>query len=276
MMTTTTEERAPATNETSLQERVAQFHRDGFLVLPGLLDKAYVAELLTGVQAAFDKPSRLADVYGDYLAKIWRPMMFEHGPAFEQLVDHPAIIDLIEAILGKDCHLIANSALRTGPDEAISMWHADEEVRFPRPKGVPLDPRIPMPCFVINLNYYLCDVDEELGPTEFVPGSHRAGRSPEKEDYDANGNPVYEGKSAVSTPGPAGTAVLWNDQTWHRGGLNLSQNRLRWVQQAPYARRFIAQRFYPFINYHMPEAILERATPRRRRMLGLHGPGAFG
>jgi hypothetical protein len=26
----------------------------------------------------------------------------------------------------------------------------------------------------------------------------------------------------------------------------------------------------------MPEAILERANPRRKRLLGLHGPGAYG
>jgi ectoine hydroxylase-related dioxygenase (phytanoyl-CoA dioxygenase family) len=74
----------------------------------------------------------------------------------------------------------------------------------------------------------------------------------------------------VSAVGNAGTAVLWNDQTWHRGGPNTSGGRLRWVQQAPYGRRFIAQRFFPFVNYHMPEAILERANPRRRRLLGLH------
>ena len=35
------------------------------------------------------------------------------------------------------------------------------------------------------------------------------GREPRAEDKDANGNPTYEGQSAVSGLGPAGTAVLW-------------------------------------------------------------------
>jgi ectoine hydroxylase-related dioxygenase (phytanoyl-CoA dioxygenase family) len=255
---------------------VERFHREGFLVLPGALSAEEALRLRRGVERAFSEPDPEAESYGPTLARIWRPKMFERGQEFEALLDHPGIIDLIEEILGRDCHLIANSALRTGPGDGISGWHVDEVVRFPRPDGVALDPRIELPCFVVNLNYYLCDVDEELGPTQFVPGSHRAGRSPRAEDNDAAGNPVYEGRSAVSGPGRAGTAVLWHDQTWHRGGPNVTTDRVRWVQQAPYGRRFIAQRFYPFVNYHMPEEIIERANPRRRRLLGLHGRGAYG
>lgn len=257
-----------------LDTLTSQFHQEGYLVIPDVLSPQEAERLRAGVERAFAQPSEEAALYG--LAKNWRPKMFEHGPDFEALIDHPGILDLIEAILGPDCHLIAMSSLRTGRGTEISSWHADETVRFPRPKGVPLDPRIQIPCFVINLNYYLCDVDEALGPTQFVPGSHRSGRNPDPEDMDEHGNPVYEGRSAVSGIGKAGTAVLWHDQTWHRGGINQTPDRFRWVQQAPYGRRFIAQRFYPGITYHMPEAILERANSRRKRLLGIHGPGAYG
>ncbi len=186
------------------------------------------------------------------MAQMWRPRMFEHGPPFDELVDHPRVIDLVEAILGDDCHLIAMSALRTEPGEGIAFWHSDETVRFPLPPDVSLDPRIRMPCFVLNLNYYLCDVDEDLGPTQFVPGSHRSGRQPQPEDRDSSGAPVYNGRTVTSALGPAGTCVLWHDQTWHQGAKNKTADRVRWVQQAPYGRRFIAQRFYPFLNYRMP------------------------
>jgi ectoine hydroxylase-related dioxygenase (phytanoyl-CoA dioxygenase family) len=254
---------------------VEEFHRNSYLVLPGAIPSEKIEPIRRGVEAAFEREDPVAAAYGQ-LQRIWRPMMFEHGELFEELVDNPGVIDLVEAILGPDCHLIAMSALRTGSGDGISTWHADEMVRFPRPRDVPLDPRIPMPCFVINLNYYLCDVDEELGPTQFVPGSHRSGRGPEPEDRNADGDPIYEGRGPVSAVGPAGTAVLWHDQTWHRGAPNRSEDRVRWVQQAPYGRRFMAQRFYPFINYRMPEAVLERANPRRQRLLGVHRQGAYG
>jgi ectoine hydroxylase-related dioxygenase (phytanoyl-CoA dioxygenase family) len=254
----------------NLDRLVEQFHRDGYLVIPDALEAEQVERLRAGVERAFAEFNPEAELYGKVMQRIWRPKMFEHGPEFEEVVDNPRILDLVEAILGSDCHLIANSALRTGPGDGISGWHADETVRFPRPADVPLDPRIPMPCFVLNFNYYLCDVDEELGPTQFVPGSHRSGRQPDPKSLE------YEGRGVVSGVGPAGTAVMWHDQTWHRGAPNQTADRTRWVLQAPYGRRFIAQRFYPFINYHMPEAILERANPRRKRLLGLHGPGAYG
>lgn len=262
---------------TTLDSQIQQLNRDGYLVIEGVLSPQETATLTAGVERTFNEPCQEAEQhYGPTMARIWRPRMFENGPEFEAVIDHPGIIDLVEAVLGPDCHLIANSALRTGPGDGISQWHVDEVVRFPRPRGVPLDERIPMPCFVLNFNYYLSDVDAELGPTEFVPGSHRAGRAPDSGDMDAAGMPAYEGRAAVAATAPAGSAVLWNDQTWHRGGPNSTRDRTRWVLQAPYGRRFIAQRFWPFVNYHMPEQILQRANPRRQRLLGRHAPGAYG
>jgi ectoine hydroxylase-related dioxygenase (phytanoyl-CoA dioxygenase family) len=259
---------------TATPEVLAQFHRDGFLVLPDMLSPAEVATYKAGLERAFAQYSSDAELYG--MQAIWRPKLFEQGSEFDSIIDHPGIAQFVDAVLGDDCHLIALTGLRTSPGKTITFWHLDDTCRFPIPAGLSLDPRIPMPVFTINMNYYLCDVDEELGPTQLIPGSHRAGRPPTAADNDASGNPTYEGRSYVNSCGKAGTLVLWNDQVWHQGGPNVSKDRIRWVIQTPFARRWVAQRFWPFVNYHLPEEVIARATPRRKRLLGFHNIGAYG
>lgn len=249
------------------------FRRDGFLVLPDVLAEPEVVALARAVERAFARPSADAEAFG--MAGSWRPRMFEEDPVFEALIDREPVIGLIEHLLGADCHLIAMNAMRTAAGDEISKWHADDEIRLPLPRDLELAPGIESPCFVISVNYYLTDVDTESGGTEFVPGSHRAGRQPGRGDFDAEGAPRFHGRGAVRATGSRGTAVLWNDQIWHRGGLNHS-DRIRLVQQVTYGRRFMAQRFYPFAAYALPQAVLGRAGPRRRRLLGLHGHGAYG
>lgn len=136
--------------------------------------------------------------------------------------------------------------------------------------GVPLDPRILMPCFVVNMNYVHCfmDANEELGPTQFVPGSRRNKHAP---DNPSDDNLNYEGQQPIIAVDEVGDVALW-----HRGLLNRSLNRYRLIQQCACGKRFIAQHFYPFVNYHLPKAILECANPRRQRLLDIHPRGAYG
>ena len=43
-----------------------------------------------------------------------------------------------------------------------------------------------------------------------------------------------------------------------------------------YSKQFIAQKFYPFIDYSMPSHVWDGASPRLQRMLGRHQKGAYG
>jgi len=62
---------------------------------------------------------------------------------------------------------------------------------------------------------------------------------------------------------------------WYYVSSNAS-DRARFMGGVTYSKRFIAQRFYPFIDYRMPEHVLENASPRLQRMLGSHKKGAYG
>lgn len=244
----------------NLNSLVEELHENGYLILRGALTPEQVEGLLAGVKRAFEQPD---DGYGP----IIRVQMFERGEIFQDMIDHPGVIDFVEAILGPECHLCAQASARTSPGNTIGEWHVDDTVRFPLPAGVKLPPEIQMPCTSLNMIYYLVDVPKELGPTQFVPKSHRSGQEPDP--YDPN--PTWEGNGPIWAEGKAGDCVVYHHQTWHRGGPNTAGTR--WTLHGSYGRRFIAQRFYPFINYRLPEEILARSSPRRKRLLGAHPRG---
>src|SRR5260370_25582720 len=101
-----------------VQALLEQFHRDGYMTIPDALSPEQVERLQAGVERAFATLDPEAELYG--MQRIWRPKMFERGPEFEELIDNARVIDLVEAILGRDCHLIAKSARRTGPGEGLA------------------------------------------------------------------------------------------------------------------------------------------------------------
>jgi len=108
------------------------------------------------------------------------------------------------------------------------------------------------------------------GEDSSARGSHRAGRRPAEQD-----KPTFCGTGPISLFARAGDAYMFNNQIWHRGAPNAS-NRTRFMAGVTYSKRFISQRFYPFIDYRMPPHVMEGASPRLQRLLGRHEKGAYG
>ncbi|HVF10422.1 MAG TPA: phytanoyl-CoA dioxygenase family protein [Abditibacteriaceae bacterium] len=248
----------------------ADFNRDGFLHIPDVLEPDEVAALKAGIDRLFadSKWKETKNVQSDFIGL----RLFETDPVFEDLLTREPLIGLMESILGPDCHIIAQNALRNAPGQAIDTFHVDDTVIVPIGEGMARhDPRLPMPAFIINCTFALTDIpSDEYGPTQYVPGSHYAGRQP-----DDPKNPVFEGKGPVSILCKAGDMYMFNNQGWHRGAPNTS-DRTRCICGMAFGRRWIAQRFFPFANYQIPPHVLERADERRRRVLGFHASGAYG
>ena len=255
-----------------LQRIVAQFHRDGFYAFGPVLTPDEVAALKDAMERKYADRSLHDDEEGDHIRGISLMRMFEYDRSFRDLIVREPMISVIEAILGPDCHLMSQNALRNGPGEGVTGWHVDDRVFFPLPDDVPRhDARLRLPCFVINMLIPLTDVDAiEYGPTQVVPGSHYSGKNP----YTQN-NPTFEGGGPHSLFAKAGDVYMFHNQVWHRGAPNTS-DRVRYLAGATYSQRVIAQRFYPFLNYRMPDHVLEGADERMVRLLGKHPKGAYG
>ncbi|MBD2863773.1 phytanoyl-CoA dioxygenase family protein [Paenibacillus oceani] len=250
----------------SIQENLVEFNKNGYTVIRGALQVKEAEALKRGVLEAMDGPG---DGYRDGL----RTRMFEKGEQFQRLIMQPGVVDLAEAVLGPKCHMFAMNAMRTPRGKGIDNWHVDEELFFPLPEGVEFDPRMQMPTFLITCIYYLVDVTEKMGPTQVIPGSHRSGQEPDPE----HDSPLYKGQGPVSILAKQGDCLIFTGQLWHRGARNESDEP-RVVQQVMYGKRWISQRFYPFVNYKMPQEIVERwkEHPRMSRLLGMHPRGPYG
>jgi ectoine hydroxylase-related dioxygenase (phytanoyl-CoA dioxygenase family) len=249
-----------------------EFHRCGVVVLPSLLgveQARCLRELVEQRYRSLD-PDQAVDL--DLTrGGVSLMRMFEYHQAFRDLLELEPAISLVERLLGTDCHVVAQNALRTPKGKGIVNWHVDDALFFPFLADMPpLGDDTLLPCFSLNVMVVLSDVEADaFGPTQVVAGSHRWGRKPE---YTPS---LPAGTTSASLTARAGDVYLVNSQTWHRGAQNES-DRVRCLLTTTYGRRFISQRFYPFLNYRMPDHVLDGASERLLRLLGKHGKGPYG
>ncbi|MAF08947.1 dioxygenase [Candidatus Poribacteria bacterium] len=254
----------------TLEGRVRAIEEDGFAYFPAALSADEVSALrdamrrLEPIPESFDG-YHTAEDRGFFQAHINNA--FNRDRFFLDYLDRPGVIELAEAVHGADCHVIGMTSWLTGPGRPDQTLHADW-LPVPLPEDVASDPRVKVPAFITTAHFYLDDMTEELGPTTFVPGSHRSGRSP-------NGDTQWLGQSEQSILCKAGDAVSFRSEVWHRGTANVSDDT-RHLLQVHYAHRMITQKYPPYLNrFQFDETILAEASPRQRRLLGDHRSGAY-
>lgn len=248
-----------------LASRVAAVQRDGYVYLPQVLDRDQVAELRTHMgrleplRESFDG-NTTADNGGFINRHVNNA--FNRDAHFVQFLDYPGVIEIAEALHGADCHVIGMTSWLTGPGRPDQDLHADWQP-LTLPADVMADDRVQIPVFITTAHFYLDDMTRELGPTNFVPGSHRAGRRPD-------GDSEWNGRQQQSILCNAGDVVIFRCEVWHRGTANTS-DRVRYLLQVHYAQRIITQKFPPYLNrFQFDPQILAQATPRQLRLLGAH------
>jgi hypothetical protein len=253
---------APAASE--------QLERDGYALLPGVLEAELVARLSAEIAEAF---ARLPAERGRADRAEFRYEMLNRSAACQEAVGHAAILAAIEPLLGEDCHVIANTAWCNPASFGGGPWHCDAGPHVPRPEGVPWDERIPYPVFAIGAHLYLRDCPLACGPTAVVPGSHRSGRLP---PFDRMNDPAlsYDGRAPAVLEARAGDVALFVSDAWHRGLPALPDGTGRLFLQVHYARRDLAQRIRTTAeaNQLSEEARARIRSARERKLLGLHDP----
>ena len=178
-----------------------QLEVDGWTHLESVLTGDEVAALRSEIDGVFatTEPERSRPDKDEF-----RYEMLNRSAACQAAVGHPRILEVVEPLLGEDCHVIANTAWRNPPEFQGGPWHCDAGPHVPRPEGVPWDDRIPYPVFAVAAHILLQDCNDADGPTAIVPGSHRSGRlAPFDRIWDES--LTYDGRQPVRVEGARAT-----------------------------------------------------------------------
>lgn len=194
------------TNRT--EQAVFELDLYGFTVLPGVIGEDEAARLAEVVDAA-DEKIGIDYSYDDAFARLV-PCVPALDAGFMALVDHPAVMPVLEQVLGEDIVLGSMNCRIVRPGDPDQLLHSDIPAVHRRITGAPV---------MLQAVWMIDGFTKNKGATRIVPGSHRY-----PEAYPPEGMAIAH----VAQPeGPPGSVMIFNGQCWHGGGANSSQDRRR-------------------------------------------------
>ncbi len=239
-------------------------HDDGFALIPGVLDADDVAQ----ARSQIDRLEPFGfDVVGDVLDHY--KCVFNRDSFWLKFIDWPGIVDLAEATMGDDCHIIGQTAWRSRPGHNGWGPHVDR-LFAPMPEDMASDPRFTLPIFLCTAHFYLNDITIDLCPTYVVRGSHKSGRGPDNTSHELE----WRGNKIEPVLCKAGNVLFFRSEIWHSGSQNVSDDT-RYLLQVHYSQRVVAQQFSPYITWQFNQNVLAAASPRQLRLLGNHKQGPY-
>jgi len=254
----------------------------GHCLIPGALSALEVKRLRDSVNRVYqDFPADARDGRPSAdNAKMFRYEMINRSEEVRQVTSDRRILDVIDPLLGKNCHLISSTAWRNPADISHAPrgqeWHIDAGPFVPRPADVPWPDAIPYPIFIIAVHVFLDDVSIEDGPTAVLEGSHRSGCKPPKRHKWDIGLQI-NGYQCAAMIAKAGDIGMFVSDVWHRRLPPQTGGTGRFFLQTNYGRRHIAQRIKPTSDVRqVHHDVVNKALTRRERLvLGEHPQGAY-
>ncbi|MDA0989196.1 MAG: phytanoyl-CoA dioxygenase family protein [Verrucomicrobia bacterium] len=224
------------------REQCSQYEQAGYLILPGVLDATDLEPIKCVLSEHVDREARhyveagqLDDLYADLpfekrLAAVYGPLDRQSIGWNKQIFSKPIydfgmqskILDIAESLVGPELQFNGDYWVRTKlPGEAMTTlpWHQDSGYY-----GGKVDFQI------LSLWIPLVDVDTTNGCLQVIPGSHKWGLLPTKENELGHREPVddIEARGEIVTlPMKAGDIFAFHDLTFHRSQMNHSDH-IRW------------------------------------------------
>jgi ectoine hydroxylase-related dioxygenase (phytanoyl-CoA dioxygenase family) len=195
----------------------------GFAIATDLLDgdtcRALVSEV-DRVEREREIGFGTSEFEGFHTRRIFN--LIARGEAFRALVIDPAMLGVIEALLGDGFLLSGTTSMHISPGETAQLLHADDGmISLPRPHVATM----------VTTLWALSDFHPGNGATLLVPGSHLEKEMPrpgEKHEF-------------IAVEMPAGSALILHGSTWHGGGTNSTRDEERYGLSVQYVAGWCRQ-----------------------------------
>jgi len=232
-----------------------QLDEQGYILLPGVLTPAQVAQVIDRAEAVWSEEGEQAGAE-NYLEPGVRRLanLANKGEEFRRLLAHPAVLEAVHAVLGPRVRinmLNARDALPHGT--VVQPLHTDAD------HGARADAQGYLVCTAI---WMLDPFTRENGATRLVPGTHRATTLPKEALPDV----LAPHPDEVYVTGQPGDVFVFNGHCWHAGGANHTDGRRRAIL-AHYARADQPQRLNQ--KQALSPQVQAALSPLEREVLGL-------
>ncbi|MEM7221278.1 MAG: phytanoyl-CoA dioxygenase family protein [Pseudomonadota bacterium] len=183
--------------------RLDAIERDGYCVIEGALTSAQCARVKAEL-APYLQREKMGrnDFEGEHSERVYA--LLAKAPVIAELIEHVAILPLLDALLAPNYLLSAALAINVHPGETPQPFHIDDGA------GSRMLPK-PRPAYGVSTIWAIDDFTADNGATEVAPGSHRwaEGREPRADEV-------------VPVIMPAGSVLVFAGSLVHRGGANRS------------------------------------------------------
>lgn len=222
--------------------------RDGFLLLPGLMEPEWLEELRQTYETLMEKEGAQAGLEVHQEAGTRRLAdLVNKGAIFDRVYTHPKVLAGVYHFLQRDFKLSSLNARDALPGHGLQGFHADW--------GGPFDGKF---FSVVNSIWMLDDFTPENGATRVIPGRHRWPGLPKDQLEDTYAPHPEE----VLLLGKVGSVGIFNSHLWHAGTANRTDKTRRalhgyytardlpqQLNQAKYIRKETYDRISPSARY---------------------------
>jgi ectoine hydroxylase-related dioxygenase (phytanoyl-CoA dioxygenase family) len=212
----------------------------GYAVVPDFIDPARVERLREELAPIFEAMPKVDRGDGPFSQHTHN--LLEKTRAVDDLITEPALLAIIEAILGPDFQISSVVAMRPAPGDVPQRLHQDDG-HYPVPR-----PSMPL---VANTLTALDPFTADNGATLVVPGSHKWTRR------------VDQKIETVPIEAEPGSLLVWHGALWHAGGGNTTERSTRRSINLNFNLAWLKQRENQFIGVPA-DVVLDMPKPLQR------------